>query len=74
MKLTLFEKAITWCDEGLSVSFEFDCIFMDESAKTLHRKIFVVEGTISNYRIRLVPCICIQPFYLPRTVSQRNIV
>ena len=26
MKLNLFEKAITWCDEGLAVSFDF--IFM----------------------------------------------
>ena len=30
VKLTLLEKAITWCDEGLAVSFEFDCIFMVE--------------------------------------------
>jgi hypothetical protein len=36
VKLTLFEKAITWCDEGLAVSF--DCTFMAEGAKTLHSK------------------------------------
>ena len=74
MKLTLLEKAITWCDEGLAVSFEFDCIFMVECKGFTSKKLLMVEGTISNYRIRLVPCICIQPFCLPRTVSQRNIV
>ena len=40
MKLTLFEKAITWCDEGLAVSFECDCICMAEckdfTRKTIH--------------------------------------
>ena len=40
MKLTLFEKAITWCDEGLEVSFECDCICMAEckdfTRKTIH--------------------------------------
>ena len=37
VKLILFEKAITWCDEGLAVSFECDCIFMAE-CKDVTRK------------------------------------
>lgn len=37
VKLILYEKAIMWCDEGLTVSFEFGCIFMAE-CKDLTKK------------------------------------
>ena len=47
VKLILFEKAITRCDEGLAVSFEFDCIFLAE-CKDLHGKPLMVEGRVER--------------------------
>ena len=52
VKLTLFEKAITWCDEGLAVSF--DCIFMAEGAKTLHCKTIMVAGRVEGCKDKLL--------------------